>query len=608
MLKKEYELSDESDALELIYSEASKFIILGLTGRTGSGCSSAAKILSEKEIHLPESSNIYTSENDKRKYKIVRSYIKDNWKSFICIQMRVVITGILLELDFEQFKNLISSVLDRPIQNVDSILSFYEYSYNEAHNKIIKYKGMPELSASEIDEKKKSAWDVYFEFLPEFCETLKNTLQDKLGVDSYTELYQQVGDNIRASGVANDIRFNAVKIFTLPKIVNQLIKVIRTRNNNRAFVTIDAIRNPFEAYFFHQRYSGFYLLSINTPNEERLNHLRKTHKFSEDQIKALDKKEYPDRLSGKDVYISQNIQRCIELSDIHLNNPDRQEFNNNDLRSQLFWYISLILHPGLVNPTSIERGMQLAFSAKLNSGCISRQVGAIVTDNNYSIKSVGWNSTPEGQTPCLLRNAGELLDGGEENVYSSYERTNEKFQKVMNCTFKPAISSSHLKGRKVSYCFKDVQNKIDGEKNQVHTRSLHAEENAFLQIAKYGGEAVKNGFLFTTASPCELCSKKAYQLGIKKVIYIDPYPGISEEHILSSGHLMPELVLFRGAIGRAYHRLYQPLIAYKDELKMLTGYSVNDGSIVKNDAEKITMLEKKVKELKLSLSKFGIEK
>ncbi len=51
--------------------------------------------------------------------------------------------------------------------------------------------------------------------------------------------------------------------------------------------------------------------------------------------------------------------------------------------------------------------MQLAFSAKLNSGCISRQVGAVVTDDNYSIKSVGWNSTPEGQTPCLLRNANE---------------------------------------------------------------------------------------------------------------------------------------------------------------------------------------------------------
>ena len=139
----------------------------------------------------------------------------------------------------------------------------------------------------------------------------------------------------------------------------------------------------------------------------------------------------------------------------------------------------------------------------------------------------------------------------------------------------------------------------------LHQRCLHAEENAFLQIAKYGGEAIQNGFLFTTASPCELCSKKAYQLGIKKVIYIDPYPGISKDHILSSGSLNPELILFRGALGRAYHRLYQPLLAYKDELKILTGYSVNDGSNVESDTEKhkkLERLEKEVKDLKLSLN------
>ena len=595
-------LSNESSALERVYAESSEFIILGLTGRTGSGCSTAAKILAKNEIHLPEESNIYESKNDKRKYKIVRSYIKENWMPFISIQMRVVITGILLELSFDKLTKLIASVLNKDISIITKELSSFKEKYNEAHNEVVNYKKLPENNSLEKDTKKDKAWSIYFSYLPDFCAKFKDTLQEKLGADSYTALYQQVGDNIRASGEADSIEFNANKIFTLPKIVNKLIKVIRIKNNNRAFVTIDAIRNPFEAYFFHQRYSGFYLLSINTPNEERLNHLRKSHKFSEEQITALDTKEYPEKLSGKDIYISQNIQKCIEISDIHLNNPDRNEFNNNELSSQLFWYISLILHPGLVTPTSIERGMQLAFSAKLNSGCISRQVGAVVTDNNYSIKAVGWNSTPEGQTPCLLKSASELLDGGEETVYSSYERTDKNLQNVMSCTYSGVISSENLKGRKISYCFKDIQNKIEGEKNQVHTRSLHAEENAFLQIAKYGGGAIEGGFLFTTASPCELCSKKAYQLGIKKVIYIDPYPGISKEHILSSGSLKPDLILFRGAIGRAYHRLYQPLMAYKDELKMLTGYIVNDGSIEKTDSEKVKEFEKRVAELELQLN------
>lgn len=110
------------------------------------------------------------------------------------------------------------------------------------------------------------------------------------------------------------------------------------------------------------------------------------------------------------------------------------------------------------------------------------------------------------------------------------------------------------------------------QKNQVHTRALHAEENAFLQLAKYGGIGIKGGNLFTTASPCELCSKKAYQLGIRNIYYIDPYPGISVRHILSFKNIhgsKPEMHLFVGAIGRAYTTLYSQKLSIKDELELL---------------------------------------
>lgn len=124
-------------------------------------------------------------------------------------------------------------------------------------------------------------------------------------------------------------------------------------------------------------------------------------------------------------------------------------------------------------------------------------------------------------------------------------------------------------GRNISYCFKSEHNKNTGKDNQVHTRSLHAEENAFLQISKYGGRGIEGGNLFTTASPCELCAKKAYQLGIENIYYIDPYPGIAMKHILMGGVKDPKLTLFSGAIGRAFHRLYTPIVAYKDELNTL---------------------------------------
>jgi hypothetical protein len=93
-----------------------------------------------------------------------------------------------------------------------------------------------------------------------------------------------------------------------------------------------------------------------------------------------------------------------------------------------------------------------------------------------------------------------------------------------------------------------------------------------------------------------LCAKKAYQLGIKEIFYIEPYPGIANEHILMGGNNGPTLTLFHGAIGRAYHQLFQPILPYKDELGMLLGLKWPNRKV---DLEKqVAELQKQVAELK----------
>lgn len=97
-----------------------------------------------------------------------------------------------------------------------------------------------------------------------------------------------------------------------------------------------------------------------------------------------------------------------------------------------------------------------------------------------------------------------------------------------------------------------------------------------MQIVKYGGTSVKNGYLFTTASPCELCAKKAYQLGIKEIYYIDPYPGISQEHILNTGSNRIQMKIFIGAVGRAYAQFYSQVLPIKDEIALLSNFGFKD--------------------------------
>lgn len=560
-----------SQALENVFDESSNFIIIGLTGRTGSGCSTSASILSSDELPLPDIGNSHYKGNEVRKYRIVKKYIDKKWKPFNWLQVRTVITRYLLEVNFSEFIQLASKILNVNQTDVREHISDFKEQYEEAHDKVKQFIDIEENSIHEINNKKQLAYELYFKWLPEFSNQLRKYLK-KISYGAYTAIYQQIGDNIRSSGKANSSQFNPEKVFGFANTINKVIKSARyatKRNNEPCYIVIDAIRNPYEAIFLKERYADFFLVSINTENINRLNHLRKSHKFTDRQIKELDNKEYPPKLLGYQKFTSQNIQKCIELSDIHINNPKTNQFGTSELATQLAWYVSLMMHPGLIMPTSVETCMQLAYSVKKSSGCISRQVGAVVTDGNFSVKSVGWNNTPQGQVPCLLRSVDNLLNGIDSEAYSTYEKNDEAFRDAIESKYSKAIAKAHNTGRNLAFCFKNIQNEIENEKNQVHTRSLHAEENAFLQISKYGGQNLKGGILFTTASPCELCAKKAYQLGIHRIFYIDPYPGIATSHVLSSGNNNPKLILFRGAVGVAFHRLYQPIMPYKDELEML---------------------------------------
>lgn len=390
----------------------------------------------------------------------------------------------------------------------------------------------------------------------------------------YTYLMQHFGNNLRKSAdYTND---NAQwEEYALLKRVSLLIEKLNLRyNRSELRICIDALRNPFEINFFKDNYKNFYTFSINVSEGERRENLLSLS-YSEEEVKNLDKVEYPSKINSEDeILFHQNIQGCIENADVHLNNniKDDSSRNHTSIKEQVVRYIALILHPGLVSPSRIESCMQLAYNTKLNSGCLSRQVGAVITDSDYSIKAVGWNDVPHGQTSCHLRTLNACLKEKNKEQFSEYELSDVNFENaltVLNDKYKKC--DAH--GLNCHYCFKDIYNALEKNKNQVHTRSLHAEENAFLQLSKYAGTGINGGKLFVTASPCELCSKKSYQLGITDIYYVDPYPGIAQSNILESGINRPQIHLYYGAIGAAYSRLYTPKISFKDELKYITQIS-----------------------------------
>ncbi|NMZ80789.1 hypothetical protein [Pseudomonas mandelii] len=557
-------MRETSIAINSVYEDAKDFLIIGLTGRTGSGCTTAAQKLCGIEFDVPTDAYEGLSRNELKKHQIIKKYIDGtDWLPFYKIEASSLITYQLLQLSSSDFVAYFSSAtFKNPLgkKEASNLFSAFEVTRKKKPNT----ENKQNIEEREVED----FFEFYYIDLPE----LTKRIQAQLGRAKFTQFYQRAGDNIRASGRANDPTFDPEELFNFPKHLNFLIKLAHKKarlDNKPCRIVVDAIRNPYEAFYLKRRYANFYLVSINTSNAERLRSLREYRKLTDDEIKALDDKEYPEKISGAKKFVAQNIQACIEVSDIHIHNSKNSEYTHNDLVSQLAWYVTLMMHPGLVMPTSIENCMQIAYTAKQSSGCISRQVGAVVTDESYSVKAIGWNSTPQGQLPCLLRSAEDLIQGRNKSDFSEYELKDPTFRKALNAKYSNLIATNKTSNRNFSFCFKSIQNEIEGEKNQVHTRALHAEENAFLQISKHGGQKLSGGVLFTTASPCELCAKKAYQLGFKKIVYIDPYPGIATKHILSAGKNKPELELFRGAVGRAFYQLYQPLMPSKDEMELI---------------------------------------
>src|SRR5690606_37007499 len=104
-----------------------------------------------------------------------------------------------------------------------------------------------------------------------------------------------------------------------------------------------------------------------------------------------------------------------------------------------------------------------AYTGMHNSGCISRHVGAAITDTDFSIKAIGWNNTPAGQVPCSLRNSTDLVNNSIDwdlKAFTNYERENEDFRKVLDENFNEKVKNNEglTNGRNICFCFKTLKN------------------------------------------------------------------------------------------------------------------------------------------------------
>lgn len=658
-------------SLKDFYRLREDFIILGLTGKMQAGADKFVEILNQHTLRendqnfikiFPEKyKNISNSESIK--YRRIADFYShsSNWKEFKVIEYKDVVLLFALEhcydKNVEVFANNICEWIVKLGENKTFKTTMFcsEVGISEGSTNFIKdeFKPILEKALNTFDEKEldflaskdlkkylkannfffnekyvKLA-SVFYSNLDSFSVFLRHKL---VHIVSYClRRYGSLDISHFKNGDSSSNKFK--DIYKIAEIINSIIKGHRSdpkNPNKEAHIIIDRLKNSYEMVYFREKYSGFYMVSLNRGERDRLESIKSkiqtiNSKTNSDLnlklLKKLDLTEFKVGDFKEGIFEGFDIENCVQKADYHIwynkdlsdisfydrfnkvgdilyfedkTSEGKNELNRLERTNEYYIYqpfllqvlklTALIKQPGLITPSYIERIMQIAFNTKLNSGCISRQVGAVVTDKSFSVKGIGWNDVANGQTPCSSRDVRDFAAASPEDPkgYTQFElgctdhsyKDGRKFKDKLQDDVKliEGKLDTDLAGRPCSFCFKSHHNAYEAKENQVHTRSLHAEENAMLQISKYGGQPLMGGNLFTTASTCELCAKKAYQLGISNIFYIDIYPGISNEQILNNGTNIPKTFSYQGAIGRGFNKLYEPFMAQKDELFIRTNF------------------------------------
>ncbi|KYP10312.1 MAG: hypothetical protein A0129_13510 [Limnobacter sp. CACIAM 66H1] len=292
----------------------------------------------------------------------------------------------------------------------------------------------------------------------------------------------------------------------------------------RVAYLVDQIKHPEEVHLFRMVYrSAFYLIGVMSTQDHRFSRLTDTGLRKEDieSIIARDRKE-----SSK---FGQQLEKAFKLADYFMHHPlGDQEL----IPEQTTRFINLVHGHNGITPTKHEHAMYVAHSTALKSSCLSRQVGAVITDKSDRIIAVGANDVPKYGGGLYSADHGHEYD---DRCFNHRKVCENVAQKLLR---KAQIKSGIEKELPTIFPDEKIQQaamaKIDEIVELVFSesgipdliefsRAVHAEMDALVSLSRGGGGSTIGGNLYTTTFPCHNCARHLVAAGIEKVYYIEPY-------------------------------------------------------------------------------------
>ena len=134
----------KAKSIESIYSQRDKFVLIGLTGRTGAGCTTVSSILSKddmKDLDLRSYKTCDFNNSDERKYSIVYRFMKEGkrWKKFEVIEASSIIFSFIIEETYNKlFEYMDKLNREVDIKEIDELKKEIVYELAGENNTIAK--------------------------------------------------------------------------------------------------------------------------------------------------------------------------------------------------------------------------------------------------------------------------------------------------------------------------------------------------------------------------------------------------------------------------------------------------------------------------------------
>lgn len=315
---------------------------------------------------------------------------------------------------------------------------------------------------------------------------------------------------------------------------------------------IDSLKHKDEVKLLREVYSpAFYLFAINESEKDRENYLTNQKNMGRRDARELIKRDQDEQYTW-----GQHTRDVFELADFHIsinnafedtNMSDNYNVERKKISAQVSIQINRIIDLMFGSPyhtaTFEEYAMFMAYSTALRSGDLSRQVGAVIATDDNEIIAMGSNEVPKfggGQYWSDMNNSdkrGWNVENGRDMMLKrndnentiGYDPNKTEINKLINNIVEDKecfnyeslnLNKEDLKEYKKNF-FDSLYSKL---KNITEFgRTVHAEMAAMLSCAKLG-ISLQNSTLFCSTFPCHNCTRHAVYCGIKRIVYIEPYP------------------------------------------------------------------------------------